>query len=223
MRRRSVADKLAHYASEELGVLAPRGWHWRGYERSDSSTLVVDPEPLSGDSDENPPVLAFLTLCRGLDGRRSKSGGGRGRTSLSGQEKACIETYSRVGHGQKLYVRSIPRRRRNDSYVEYETPANKDGMGTRYRLVKNADPIRGLAKVYELKDGKGEAPSVVLLDVRNIGTFLSNGSVRLIWTVDRFRRGLCLRPGAWATFFAGSGGVGALCHGDASQEQQSRL
>src|SRR6202045_5038845 len=51
-------------------------------------------------------------------------------------------------------------------------------------------------------------------------TFLSNGSVRLIWTVDRFRRGLCLRPGAWATFFAGSGGVGALCHGDASQEQQ---
>jgi hypothetical protein len=33
-------------------------------------------------------------------------------------------------------------------------------------LVKNADPIRGLAKVYEPKDGKGEAPSVVLLDVR---------------------------------------------------------
>jgi hypothetical protein len=39
-----------------------------------------------------------------------------------------------------------------------------------------------------------------------IWTLLSNGSVRLIWTVDRFRPGLCLRHGAWATFFAGSGG-----------------
>src|SRR5438105_4655074 len=37
-------------------------------------------------------------------------------------------------------------------------------------------------------------------------TFPSNGSVRLIWTVDRFRRGLYLRHGASATFFAGSGG-----------------
>lgn len=53
-----------------------------------------------------------------------------------------------------------------DGDVEYETPANKDGMGTLFGLVKNADPIRGLARVYEPKDGKGEAPSVLLLDVR---------------------------------------------------------
>ena len=40
-----------------------------------------------------------------------------------------------------------------------------------------------------------------------IGRFYQTALFGLIWTVDRFRRGLCLRHGAWATFFAGSGGV----------------
>src|ERR1700730_6142762 len=38
------------------------------------------------------------------------------------------------------------------------------------------------------------------------GRFYQTALFGLIWTVDRFRRGLCLRHGAWVTFFAGSGG-----------------
>ncbi len=39
--------------------------------------------------------------------------------------------------------------RRSDSDVEFETPANTDGMGTRSWLVKNADPINGLTLMSE--------------------------------------------------------------------------
>ncbi len=60
---RPVAHKLVYYASAELGVLAPRGWHCHGYTRTEGSSLVVTPEPLSADSDRNPngPGIVLLS------------------------------------------------------------------------------------------------------------------------------------------------------------------
>jgi len=59
---RPVAHELAYYASAELGVLAPRGWHCHGYTRTEGSSLAVTPEPLSGDSDRYPNGPGIVRL-----------------------------------------------------------------------------------------------------------------------------------------------------------------
>ncbi len=44
--------------------------------------------------------------------------------------------------------------------VEFETPANAEGLGTASRLLKNGDPIDGVAILY------GEEPNLLQLSVR---------------------------------------------------------
>jgi hypothetical protein len=68
-----------------------------------------------------------------------------------------------TGTWTKAFVRLT---RRSDTDVEYETPANKDGMGFGW-LEKNADPIRGMAIMMDMRDDKNKkVPKLVLLEVR---------------------------------------------------------
>lgn len=57
--------------------------------------------------------------------------------------------------------------RRSEGDAEFVTPANKDGVGTLFGLMKNADPIRGMASLRQtMDDNKNKSARVVLLVVR---------------------------------------------------------
>jgi hypothetical protein len=43
------ARDLSYYASNDLGVFAPRGWHCFGFQGSDGASLIVTPRPLTWD------------------------------------------------------------------------------------------------------------------------------------------------------------------------------
>jgi hypothetical protein len=167
---RPVALKLAYYASALSAVLAPRGWHCHSYGQSGSSTLVVAPEPVSADDVEHPTGPGIFRLSA-----TAWTGGGL---------EVVVDVAARLFPAKKKLVQGLLGEwqrdkseytfgpypddiltRRSDTDVEFETPANKDGMGT-YGFVKNADPIRGMAILSELTDGKDKYPSIVLLDVR---------------------------------------------------------
>jgi hypothetical protein len=163
---RSVADKLAYYASAEknLTVLAPRGWHCFGYSYVDATILVVTPELPSGGYEWNGTGPGIkLSLWDGM---------------ISGRF-AVARVAARLFPTKKKFVKEVEGEgaedfpfgpypddiltRRSDTDVEFETPAHKDGMGTSQGLVKDADPIHGRAIISAYKN---EAPSVMLLAVR---------------------------------------------------------
>lgn len=168
---RPVAHKLAYYASADLAVLAPRGWHCHGYEQAGTATLVVSREPLN-DGLEKPtgPGISLLS---------TSSWNGVGVS-------VALEVAARLPLAKKKVVQGIRDgwglgksdntvdpypddilTRRSDGDVEFETPANKDGMGTMFGLMKNADPIRGMAIMWEtMDDNKNKSGRVVLLVVR---------------------------------------------------------
>jgi hypothetical protein len=160
------ASKLAYYKSSALGVLAPRGWHCFGLYGSNGSTLIVTPEKHGEDlfepgSDLKGPAIQLSV----------SAGDAAGRDEVA-------EVAARLFPSRKEYVEGVmaeglePRssfhfgpfptdtiRRYGDDVVEFETPANKVGMGTRSWLVSNGDPIRGLAMMTSAND-------LVLLVVR---------------------------------------------------------
>lgn len=121
-------------------MLAPRGWHCHGYEQAGTATLVVSPESLSAHFVKpKKKVVQGIVDGLGLDKRHY-----------------ALDPYP----DDILTCRS-------DGDVEFETPANKDGMGTMFGLVKNADPIRGMAELWEtMDDNKNKSARVVLLVVR---------------------------------------------------------
>jgi hypothetical protein len=162
----SEASKLAYYESSALGVLAPRGWHCFGLYGSSGSILIVTPEKHEEDLFKPGPGL------RGPAVQLSVSFG-----DTSGRFEAA-EVAARLFPSRKKYVEGVmsegvePRssfhfgpfptdtiRRYGDNGVEFETPANTVGMGTKSRLVPNGDRIRGRAEMTSQND-------LVLLVVR---------------------------------------------------------
>jgi hypothetical protein len=163
----SLATKLAYYSSEDLGVLAPRGWHCFGLHGSNGSILIVTPERHSASALLKPNAkltgpAVQLSVSSGETSGRFEVAEIAARLFPSKQEfvdgvvAEGIEPESAFPKGP--YPDDILRRR-GDSDVEFETPAQKDGMGTRSRLVKNGEPIDGLAIMTDKND-------LVLLDVR---------------------------------------------------------
>lgn len=165
-----AASQLAYYKSEEgLGVLAPRGWHCFGVYGSNGSAIYVSPERLTASE-----VLS--TAWKGLTGPaievRESIGDTSGRFSVA-------RVIARVFPARKVFVEHVvaegieptdsfpfgpyPADKltyRSQLMVEYETPANADGLGTESRLRKNGHPIRGVAILV------GETPDLVHLAVR---------------------------------------------------------
>ena len=163
----SLAGRLAYYSSGSLGVLAPRGWHCFGLYGSNGSLLIVTPErhdaaDLLTPSSTLAGAAIQLSLSSGETSRRFEVAEVAARLFPAKKEFVArvigegIEPASAFPEGP--YPGDILHRR-SDTEVEFETPAESEGMGTRSRLVKNGDPIRGLAIVTNEND-------LVLLDVR---------------------------------------------------------
>jgi hypothetical protein len=55
---------------------------------------------------------------------------------------------------------------KSKEFVEYQTPPQTEGLGTQSRLLKNADPIGGIAMLVGEDPKTGEPPSLLFLAVR---------------------------------------------------------
>jgi len=149
----SVGRSLAYYASADLGVLAPRGWHCFGLYGSDGSVLIVTPEPhhaadfLGRNTGITGPVIQLSLSLGSTSGRFEVA---QVAARLFPGKKAFV---NRVIHEHIDPASDFPFRpypsdsltRRSDTDVEFKTPGNTDGMGTKGRLVKNSSPIDGVA------------------------------------------------------------------------------
>ncbi len=156
----AAARQLAFYqAKDSSGVLAPRGWKCFYFYGSSGATLLIAPggnlrntldAPLSG-----PAVVATLDF-----------GGTSGRFAVA---KYSARLFPKV---EQVFIASViaegiePRENfpsgpypadkttyRGARMVEFETPADMDGLGTSDRLQKNSQPIAGMAKLEDSADG----------------------------------------------------------------------
>lgn len=147
----AVAGRLAWYASNDLGVLAPRGWHCFGLYGSNGSGLYVTPEGHGEDLFDLPaPLTGPIVQAHYSLG------------STSGRFEVARVT-ARLFPSQKAFVKSVqdeealetgfvfgpyPTDRTtlvNDREARFETPAGQDGMGIGGRMAPGKDPILGYA------------------------------------------------------------------------------
>jgi hypothetical protein len=167
-----VAHRLAYYKAEQgPGVLAPRGWYCFATYGSNGSTLYVAPQPI----DEKG---VFSNTWAGFEGPAIQLTGEDGGTSGRFSVAAII---ARVFPAHRDFVqhvikegiepaKSFPRgpypldklTYKSNEIVEYQTPAEEDGLGTRSRLKKNGNPINGVAVL----SGPSSEPSLSLLSTR---------------------------------------------------------
>jgi hypothetical protein len=165
-----VAQRLAYYKSEQgVGVLAPRGWQCFGVYGSNGYALYVSPAEIV-------PANLLSSRWSGFDGQVIEIAGSNGDTS---GRFTVARTIARVFPTHRDFVENViaegiepasafpfgpypddKLNYRNKEMVEYETPANKDGLGTNSRLKKNDEPIRGVAIL------AGETPDLLLLSIR---------------------------------------------------------
>jgi hypothetical protein len=164
------AQQLAYYqAKQGVGVLAPRGWFCFGTYGSNGTNLFVSPQPMDAKT-------LFSTSWKGFSGTviqvSVEYGGTSGRFGVA-------QAIARVFPDHRAFVQKIiaegsepasafpfgpyPNDKltyKNKETVEYETPAQADGLGTQSRLQKNGHAIRGVAILV------GEDPDLLSLAIR---------------------------------------------------------
>jgi hypothetical protein len=165
-----AARRLAFYKSDEgYGVLAPRGWYCFATYGSSGNTLYVSPKQIvSAD--------LFSDSWNGFAGPAielaSEYGGTSGRFGVA-------RTIARVFPAHRAFVPKVieegiepasefpfgpyPKDKltyRSQEIVEYQTPANTEGLGTNSMLRKNAIPISGVAILV------GQTPDLLHLSER---------------------------------------------------------
>jgi hypothetical protein len=165
-----AGTRLAYYKSEYgVGVLAPRGWYCFSTYGSNGSTLYVSPEPIRA-------ADLFSTKWAGFTGPAIQVSDMIGDTS---GRFSVARTIARVFPAHMNFVRKViaeglepadafpsgpyPTDRmvyRSKEMVEYQTPANTEGLGTDSLLQKNDSPISGVAILF------GEDPDLLELSVR---------------------------------------------------------
>ncbi len=157
------ASRLAWYESAYGGVLAPRGWHCIGLEGSNGWFLMVTPE----DHGQRP----FDARLTGPGIEISESAGDTSGRFAAAQIAARLFPSRRVFVDRVMAEGLMPQsdfvsgpfprdriQRQGPDAVTFETPANTDGMGTKSRFVKSADPIQGLA----MMDAENDATVLVV-------------------------------------------------------------
>ena len=150
----ATAQHLAYYkAKYGIGVLGPRGWNCFGAYGSSGSSLFVSPEQLDSKK-------FFGSSWNGFSASAIQLSVSIGDTS--GRFEVA-EVVARVFPAHKSFVDDVikqgiqppsdfpfgpyPKDKltyKSHEIVEYETPAQSEGLGTKSRLRKNADPIRGV-------------------------------------------------------------------------------
>jgi hypothetical protein len=163
----AAAARLAYYASRDLGVLAPRGWHCFGLYGSNGSVLIVTPERHDAHD-----LFAPASPLRGPAVQIGASEGGTsGRFEVASViarafpvQMAFARRVAAEGIGDPLPGDPYPSDqmvRLRPNVVGYTTPARRQGLGTDSRLAPNDDPIDGVA----ILDPAGDM-SLVKVDVR---------------------------------------------------------
>jgi hypothetical protein len=154
----SMATQLAYYkAANGAGGLGPAGWHCFGTYGSSGTDLYISPQPIA-DSD------VMSGSWKGLTGPAvqiaDEDGGTSGRFDIAAVIARVFPAHAALAQGvvaegiqpassfptgpypaDKLtYV--------NNETVQFQTPANADGLGTHSQLVKGDQPIQGVAILY---------------------------------------------------------------------------
>jgi hypothetical protein len=150
-----AAQRLAYYESEkEFGVLAPRGWYCFGSYGADGDTLYVSPRPINASN-------LFSSISRGFTGPMIQLS--RSVADTSGRFSVA-KTIARVFPKHKVFVRKVIEEGiepassfpfgpypgdeltyKSDEIVEYQTPAQTEGLGTDSLLLKDDKSISGVA------------------------------------------------------------------------------
>lgn len=152
---KAIASELAYYASSDLAVLAPKGWHCFGLYGSNGATLIVTPE-IHGSAD-------LLVAPKPLTGPAVEVS--FSWSSTAGRSEVA-KVIARLFPSKRKYVDDViaagtePKENfpfgpypgdtvthRSSTDVMFVTPAGTDGMGTASRLAKNGDPISGEARL----------------------------------------------------------------------------
>jgi hypothetical protein len=150
-----LAQRLAYYQAQYgIGVLAPRGWYCFGTYGSSGQNLFVAPAPIAS-------AELLSASWKGFTGPAIQLSGAIGDTS--GRFEVA-EVIARVFPAHKAFLQNVIAEGiepagsfpsspypddqltyKSSELVEYVTPANQEGLGTRSRLVKNDSPILGVA------------------------------------------------------------------------------
>jgi hypothetical protein len=150
-----LAQRLAYYQAQYgIGVLAPRGWHCFGTYGSSGQNLYVAPAPITS-------TELLSDSWKGFTGPAIQLSLSFGDTS--GRFEVA-EIIARVFPTHKAFVQNViaeniepassfpsgpyPNDKltyKSSELVEYVTPANTEGLGTRSSLTKNDAPIFGVA------------------------------------------------------------------------------
>jgi hypothetical protein len=151
----AMAQRLAYYKAEySAGALAPRGWNCFSTYGSNGASLFVSPDPTDSKT--------LLSLdWKGFTGPAVQisvdDGGTSGRFEVAEIIARVFPAYK--AFAQKVIAEGIEPAsdfpfgpfpsdkltHRSKSVVEFETPANAQGLGTDSRLQMNASPIDGVA------------------------------------------------------------------------------
>jgi hypothetical protein len=164
----AAASQLAYYqAQDSFGVLAPRGWNCLYVYGSNGSSLVISPTALSGALDVRFGGAGVIetVYIGGTSGRYDVAK--YSARLFAKQEQKFIAGVIAEGIEPKKNFPFGPYPADKLAYktpllVEFETPGNKDGLGTSDRLQKNAQPVLGMATLKPDSDG----PDFFLLTVR---------------------------------------------------------
>ena len=149
------AQQLAFYKAEySIGVLAPRGWNCFGAYGSNGDTLYVSPDPIDS-------AIFFSSSWTGFTGPAVQLSSSSGSTSGRFEVASVI---ARIFPARKQFVQDViaegiepashfpfgpyPNDKllyKGPDTVEFQTPANQDGLGLKSRLVQSSAPISGVA------------------------------------------------------------------------------
>jgi hypothetical protein len=158
----AAAERLGYYVSEDLGVLAPRGWHCFELYGADGALLIVTPER-HGTNDLfdakmklQGPAVVLSQWSGGTSGRFAVA---KVAARLFPIARPFVQAVIDEGVVAKEEFAFEPYpddtlTRRSDTEVEFVTPANRDGFGTDGRIAKNDQPISGVAIL--LTDGDND-------------------------------------------------------------------
>lgn len=151
------ASRLAFYqAWGTPAVLGPRGWHCTGLDGSNGNTLVLTPEKhkpgefIFGKTKVTGPAIQISYLFGGTSGRFEVAEIAARLFPKADSFVRSVEAEQQniLGNNSFRFRKSrYPTDRltyRDDFMVEYVTPPNRDGMGTRTFLTKNETQIDGI-------------------------------------------------------------------------------
>jgi hypothetical protein len=164
----SDAQALAYYKSADgLAILAPRGWYCEGASGSGGFALFLSPDPhVSARFGLGGPAIEINHVTSENSGRFEVA-------EIMARVFPAYKAFaSEVLKGMDFPIPAGPYPKdslvfRGKTIVEYNTPAQTDGLGNFHSwLGKNDLPIRGMAIIVDDPQNGDRGPDLVLLSVR---------------------------------------------------------